>query len=129
MIYHKPVSTLLILSLTSPYQRIKKFKKGLHFAISHDNLYLIHLVVQVFFFSQICNCHTRLHLGCSAELRIWQVQLARWSHKVVLFPERTNPTRPDPTTQLSFSFNVVRCPKPIYSPHQQSMCGAPPSPP
>ena len=78
-------------------------------------------------------CHTRLHPGFSAKLRIWQVpackmesrsgifflqythppihppihppakylesckfQLARWSHKVVLFPERTShpPTHP-----------------------------------
>ena len=37
------------------------------------------------------------------------------------------PTRPDQTTQLSFSFNVVRCPHPNCSPHQQSMCGVPPS--
>ena len=39
---------------------------------------------------------------------------------------RPDQTRADSTTQLRFSLNVVRCPHPNCSSHQQSMCGAPP---
>ena len=66
------------------------------------------------------------HLGSILNWEYGKFQLARWSHKVVLFPERTDPTWPEPTTQFSFCVNVVRCPYPNCSPHQQNMCGVPP---
>ena len=64
-------------------------------------------------------------------------QLARWSHKVVIFSVRTvHPAGHLTIWMLDLLgswnflgvlfFNVVRCPQPNCSPHQQSMCGVPP---
>ena len=52
-------------------------------------------------------------------------QLARWSHGVVIFFERTDLTRP--TSHFSFILYVVWCPHPNCSCHHQSKCGVPTS--
>ena len=71
-----------------------------------------------------------LNLGFSAELRIWQVPACKMEPRsgINSCKNRPDQTRPDHPAQ--FAFNVVRCPHPINTPHQQSMCGVPPpSPP
>ena len=72
-------------------------------------------------------CHTQLHLGSSAKLKIWQVSDWKMEHKVALFSNLEH-------TQLSFSFNVwclkPNCPPPhsqyMFLPHPscipESMC-------
>ena len=59
-------------------------------------------------------CHTRLHLGFSVKLRIWQVPACKMEpQKGIIGPPPTYP-------QLSFFFQCC-----TVSPLQQSMCGVP----
>ena len=91
-------------------------------SVSTNHLHL-HTVVNVVLF-QLSYCHTRLHLGFSAKLRVWQVPACKMEPRsgLISCKNRPDPTRPDQTLQLSFSFNVVRCPHPNCSPHRECMC-------
>ena len=96
-------------------------------------------------FSTIChNCHTPLHFGFSAMLRIWHVQACKMEPQIGVILWLGPSTHP----QLGFfckccavslpkqsmcgvppsmlSFNVVWCPHPICSTHQEGMCCVPP---
>ena len=98
-------------------------------------------VSPILYLGDLYCCHTRLHLGFSAKLRICKFHLARWSNKVVLFPDLDHP-KPPTHPQLNFFFlccamsspklflpstKYVRCPHPMCYSRQQSMCGVPPS--
>ena len=66
-------------------------------------------------------CHTRLHLGFSAKLRIWQLPACKMEPQsgIILWlgpPTHSPPTHP----QLSFFCKCC-----WVSPPQQSMCGVP----
>ena len=66
---------------------------------------------------------------------IWQVPACKMEPRsgIIFCKNRPDPT--DPTDRpaslvkrLAYAFNVVRCPHPNCSSHQQSMCGVPPLP-
>ena len=91
-------------------------------------------------------CHTRLHLGFSAKLRIWQVPACKMEPQngVILWlgpptaklffvnvvrcphPNKVCVACGVPPSQYMLSFNVVRCPHPLCSTHQEDVCGVPP---
>ena len=55
-------------------------------------------------------CHTRLHLGFSAKLRIWQVPACKMEPRsgIIFCKNPTRPDRPDPTTQSSFKTSILQ---------------------
>ena len=92
-------------------------------------------------------CHTRLHLGFSAKLRIQQVLACKMEPRSGIIFCKNRPDRPDPTDQpvqfkdLLFLSMLCGVPTPIVplinkvcavsppnsSHNQESMCGVPPS--
>ena len=73
------------------------------------------------------HCHTQLHLGFSAKLRIWQVSACKMEPQSgTIITDWTSQPASQPCTYFD-SLNVVRCPHPNCSTHEQSMCGVPPS--
>ena len=81
----------------------------------------------------LLNCHTRLHLGSSAKLRIWHVPACKMEPQrgIIL---RKPPTHPPPAGHLFLTdpmttgslFWCAVFPPPLLAPCSESMCGVPP---
>ena len=68
-----------------------------------------------------------LHLVFSAKLRIWQDSACKMEPRSVTIITDWASQQPTHTAiNLPYSFNVVQCPHPNCSPHQEGMCGVPP---
>ena len=65
-------------------------------------------------------CHTRLHLGLSAYLRIWQVSACKMepqSGTIITLEPASHPASQPPSQPCTYfdSLNIVRCPHPNCS--------------